>query len=58
MSILHQLRWIIADRLISWATVIAPRDEGRDDLAVTLTPWLGRQVQRSEDDMRRRRAMR
>jgi hypothetical protein len=55
MGILHQLRWIICDQLIWWTITVAPPDEAKQDLLVTLIPWLRRQVERSKADMKKGR---
>jgi hypothetical protein len=47
MTLANQLRWIIADCLLGWTMLLAPRDAGRADLAISLAPWCARHAGRS-----------
>jgi hypothetical protein len=54
-KLMYQLRWIVSDTLIFWSMRIAPKGEEKDDLMVTLHPWLQRQVARARAEIERMR---
>jgi hypothetical protein len=55
MKLMYQLRWIVSDALIFWGMRIAPKGEEKEDLMVTLHPWLQRQVERVKAEIERDR---
>lgn len=55
MQFIHDIRWLLAERLLSWALSVAPDGSEKEDLAETLMPFFGRQLSRAIAELKVRR---
>lgn len=53
MQFIHDIRWLLAEKLLSWALSVAPTGSEKVDLSETLQPFFGRQLSRILAELKR-----